>query len=43
MPWMTSKRPIVIALVAAFVVLLILSVVLPYVGSGHSGLTGLFH
>jgi type II secretory pathway component PulF len=40
---MTSKRPIVIALVAAFVVLLILSVVLPYVGGGHSGLTDLFH
>ena len=43
MAWMTSKSPLAVALIAAFVVLLILSAVLPYVGGGHSGLTDLFH
>jgi hypothetical protein len=42
MAWMTSKRPLLIALIAAFVVLLVLSLVLPFVGGGHSGLTKMF-
>jgi hypothetical protein len=42
MAWMTGKRPLAIALVAAFIVLLILSALLPYAGGGHSGLTDLF-
>ena len=39
---MIGKRRLVGALLVVLAALAILSLVLPYVGSGHSGLTSLF-
>ena len=38
----STKRRLVVGLVALLVTLAVLSFVLPYVGAGHSGLTKLF-
>ena len=39
---MSTKRRLVVGLVALVVTVAVLSIVLPYVGAGHSGLTKLF-
>jgi len=43
MTWTPGKRSLAYALIATFVLLLILSAVLPYVGGGHSGSYSSFH